>query len=97
MTYSQERLDALYRDLGERLNRVPGIERSTLALYAPLTDNWGELILVAGHPAPSINDDNSSASWDRVSPVTSKPSAKLSFAEEVSPTPTTTERPPSPL
>ena len=68
VTYSQERLDALYRDLGERLNRVPGIERSTLALYAPLTDNWGELILVAGHPAPSINDDNSSASWDRVSP-----------------------------
>ena len=65
---TSERLDALYRDLGERLNRVPGIERSTLALYAPLTDNWGEFILVAGHPAPSINDDNSVASWDRVSP-----------------------------
>ena len=28
VTYSQERLDALYRDLGDRLNRVPGIERS---------------------------------------------------------------------
>ena len=68
VTYSQERLDALYRDLGDRLNRVPGIERSTLALYAPLTDNWGESILVAGHPAPSIYDDNSVASWDRVSP-----------------------------
>ena len=69
VTYSQERLDALYRDLGDRLNRVPGIERSTLALYAPLTDNWGEFIVVAGHPAPSINDDNSVASWDRVSPT----------------------------
>ena len=68
VTYSQERLNALYRDLGDRLNRVPGIERSTLALYAPLTDNWGEFILVAGHPPPSINDDNSVASWDRVSP-----------------------------
>ena len=25
---------------------------SGLALYNPLTDNWGELVLVAGHPAP---------------------------------------------
>ncbi len=27
-----------------------------LALYNPLTDNWGELILVAGHPAPKLNE-----------------------------------------
>ena len=66
VTYSQDRLDTLYRDLEDRLNRVPGIEHATLALYAPLTDNWAESIVVAGQPAPSISE-NSVASWDRVS------------------------------
>ena len=37
-----------------------------LAMYNPLTDNWGELILVAGHPLPKM-DEESGASWDRVS------------------------------
>ena len=35
-------------------------------MYNPLTDNWGELILVAGHPAPKFNEE-AGASWDRVS------------------------------
>jgi predicted permease len=35
-------------------------------MYNPLTDNWGELILVAGHPPPQLNEQ-ASASWDRVS------------------------------
>jgi hypothetical protein len=48
------------------LNRLPGSEGSGLALYNPLTDNWGELILVAGHPAPKAGQ-NAGASWDRVS------------------------------
>ena len=38
-----------------------------LALYNPLTDNWGELILVAGHPAPGKLNEEAGASWDRVS------------------------------
>ena len=33
----------------------------------PLTDNWGELILVAGHPEGQLSED-SGASWDRVTP-----------------------------
>ena len=37
-----------------------------LALYNPLTDNWGELIMVAGHPPAKLNEE-SGASWDRVS------------------------------
>jgi predicted permease len=65
-SYSQERLDALYRDVQERLERVPGIERAGLALYAPLTNNWSELIYIDGHEAPRFHE-NSSASWDRVS------------------------------
>ncbi len=65
-SYSQERLDVLYRNLQERLQRVPGIERASLGLYAPLTDNWGELIFVDGHPPASLNE-NFAASWNRVS------------------------------
>ena len=53
-SYTQPRLGALYRQLEERLNSLPGVQGSGLALYNPLTDNWGELILVAGHPAPKI-------------------------------------------
>jgi predicted permease len=64
-SYSQERLDALYREVQDRLRSVPGIEKSSLALYAPLTDNWGELIFVEGRP-PAVSE-NASASWNRVS------------------------------
>ena len=45
---------------------MPGVTGSGLALYNPLTDNWGELILVSGHPAPKMNGE-AGASWDRVS------------------------------
>jgi len=65
-TYTEAKLAALYRDLEDRLNRLPGVKGSGLALYNPLTDNWGELIYVAGHPAPKTTDE-SGASWDRVS------------------------------
>jgi predicted permease len=66
-TYTLDRLDALYRNLEERLVNLPGVERASLALYNPFTDNWGELIFVAGHPAPKLSE-NSVSSWDRVSP-----------------------------
>jgi len=65
-SYTLPRLAALYRQLEERLNNLPGVQGSGLALYNPLTDNWGELILVAGHPAPKMNEEGG-ASWDRVS------------------------------
>jgi predicted permease len=64
--YTQPQLAALYRSLEERLARLPGIRGAGLALYNPLTDNWGELILVAGHPPPKF-DEQAGASWDRVS------------------------------
>jgi hypothetical protein len=35
-TYSPERLDALYRNLEERLGHLPSVERASLALYNPL-------------------------------------------------------------
>jgi len=65
-TYSQAKLQSLYRELEDRLNRLPGVRGAGLAMYNPLTDNWGELILVEGHPAPKMNEE-AGASWDRVS------------------------------
>jgi predicted permease len=64
--YTQPQVAALYRELEGRLNRLPGVRGSGLALYNPLTNNWSELILVAGHPVPKM-DENADASWDRVS------------------------------
>jgi predicted permease len=64
--YSEDRLAAVYRDVEERLNRLPGVRGAGLALYNPLTNNWGEGVLVAGHPPPKPGDQIG-ASWDRVS------------------------------
>ncbi len=64
--YTAEKLAALYRDVEDRLTRLPGVRGAGLALYNPLTDNWGELVLVAGHPPPAPGDQVG-ASWNRVS------------------------------
>jgi predicted permease len=61
-----ERLTALYRDVEARLARIPGVRSAGLALYNPLTNNWGEGVLVAGKPAPAPGAEIGS-SWDRVS------------------------------
>ena len=53
-TYTLPQLTALYREIEARLDRLPGVQGSGLALYNPLTDNWGELILVSG---PSASED----------------------------------------
>src|SRR3989441_1327538 len=65
-SYTQPQLAALYRQFEERLNRHPGAQGSGLALYNPLTNNWGELIMVAGHPPAQLHEE-AGASWDRVS------------------------------
>jgi predicted permease len=61
-----DRLTALYRDVEARLAGIPGVRSAGLALYNPLTNNWGEAVLVAGKPAPAPGA-NIGASWDRVS------------------------------
>jgi predicted permease len=65
-TYTVPQLMAKYRTLEQKLNDIPGVRGAGLALYNPLTDNWGEGVLVAGHPPPKPGE-NSGASWDRVS------------------------------
>jgi predicted permease len=65
-SYTPEKLAAVYRSLESRLMALPGVQGVGLALYNPLTNNWGELILVAGKPAPTPGQQ-AGASWDRVS------------------------------
>jgi hypothetical protein len=65
-TYSPERLDALYRNLEERLGHLPSVERASLALYNRFIDNWSDDVVVQGHPSASFNE-RGGASWDRVS------------------------------
>ena len=66
-TYSPSQLQSLYRQLQDRLRAMPEVEHQGLALYNPLTDNWGELIMVEGHPPAKFSED-SGASWDRITP-----------------------------
>lgn len=66
--YTQPQLAALYRELEQRLNRLPGVKGAGLAMYNPLTNNWSEIIEVAGHPPAEMHGTGDvSASWDRVS------------------------------
>ncbi len=65
--YEPDRLRALYRSLDDRLHRLPGVQGAGLALYNPLTDNWGELIIIEGRPDVGGFNQNSAASWNRVS------------------------------
>ena len=65
-TYTFPKLESTYRLMEARLKQIPGVQDAGLALYNPLTDNWGELIMVAGHQPGRMNT-NSGSSWDRVS------------------------------
>jgi predicted permease len=65
-TYTGPQVDVLNRTLIDRLGAMPGVQSASLALYNPLTDNWGEGIYVAGHP-PAKPGEPTGSSWDRVS------------------------------
>src|SRR5205085_4632607 len=64
-SYTLPKLQSVYRAMEDRLDRLSGGRGSGLAMYNPLTNNWGELILVQGHP-PHKMDEEAGASWDRV-------------------------------
>src|SRR5215469_12360529 len=63
-TYSVPELEAVYRRLESGVSTIPGVKGSGLALYNPLTDNWGMPVFVAGH---AREPNQPGASWDRVS------------------------------
>jgi predicted permease len=64
--YALAKVTAISRELEQRLKQLPGVNGAGLALYNPLTDNWGELVYVSGHPEPKMSGEANS-SWDRVS------------------------------
>jgi predicted permease len=66
-SYSQERLDATYRALRERLRQIPGVQDAALAMYTPFTNNWDAMVARQGQGTIDVNGDNSASSWDRVS------------------------------
>jgi predicted permease len=67
--YSPEKLNVTYRALQDRLKQIPGVQNAALALYLPLTNNWGMPIFRPGAEAPDLSHmENILASWDRVSP-----------------------------
>ena len=63
---STDRLITLYRELEQRLAGIPGVTGVGLAQYNPLTDNWGEAVVIAGKPP--VLDESTNASWDRMTP-----------------------------
>ena len=63
--YTPEQLNAMQRNLQARLSAIPGVQQAGIALYNPLTDNWGEGIVIEGRSSESLRDNN--ASWDRIS------------------------------
>ncbi len=66
-SYTPERLDALYREIEDRLTQIPNVQSASLALYSPMSfDNWGEMVAIEGKGDPKPTEE-SQASWDRVS------------------------------
>jgi predicted permease len=66
-SYPQPKLDAMYRELQNRLAHIPGVERAAIAQYTPLQDNWGEIVIRQGHGMPNMSEQIGS-SWDHVNP-----------------------------
>jgi predicted permease len=65
-TYTVPQLQSLYRGVVGRHPPHPPVRGAPRALYNPLTDNWGELVFVSGHPQAKLSAESGS-SWDRVS------------------------------
>jgi predicted permease len=66
-SYTNPKLDAMYVELQDRLSHIPGVESAALTQYAPLWDNWGEMVIRQGHGVPSQTED-AGTSWVHVAP-----------------------------
>ncbi len=56
--YKEEQLVPLYERIQERLRAIPGVRKTAIALYAPMSgDNWNDSIRVEGKPEPHEGDD----------------------------------------
>jgi predicted permease len=66
--YKLEQMEPMFRQIDDRLLRIPGVRMAAPALYAPMTgDSWNDGIRIEGQPEPDPKADTS-ASWARVMP-----------------------------
>lgn len=66
--YRPEGLASLYRELRDRLQAIPGVNRVSFALYSPMEgNNWGEMVYIEGQPPPAPGSNENGSSWLRVS------------------------------
>jgi len=66
--YKPEQLEALYRQLHDRLQQIPGVLSSSESVYTPMSgDRWTAAIFMAGQRPPGPNEINM-ADVNRVSP-----------------------------
>jgi predicted permease len=65
--YTIDRVPALYRQIQDRFQTLPGVASVGLARYSPLEgEDWGECVMLQGQP-PSAPGTDCFATWDRVS------------------------------
>ena len=65
--YTVDRLQALYRQIEDRMSALPGMASVSLVRYIPLGGNmWGSKVTRQGYPAPGPKDTSFSV-WDRAS------------------------------
>ena len=63
--YKPSQLAGLYRQLEERLPRIPGVISASYSIYSPMRgDNWSFGVHVEGRPP----DEDTDASFDRIGP-----------------------------
>ena len=66
--YKPEQLEPLFRQIDDRLLRIPGMRMVAPALYAPMTgDSWNDGVRIEGRPEPAPKEDTG-AGWTRVMP-----------------------------
>lgn len=66
--YKPAQYEALYRQLHESLNAIPGVSQVSFSLYSPMEgDNWGETVFLEGQAPPPPDSNVNQASWLRVS------------------------------
>jgi predicted permease len=66
--YKPEQLEPMFRQITERLQQIPGVQKTAAALYAPMTgDSWNDSVRIAGRPEPPPKEDTV-AGWVRVMP-----------------------------
>ncbi len=66
--YKPEQMEAMFRQIDERLQQIPGVRMAAPALYAPMTgDSWNNGVRMEGQPEPGPKDDSESG-FARVMP-----------------------------